>query len=105
MTKRLTRRAEADGIKAVWFGNRECFLEGECGYTEAEKLAHYEDLEEQGRLHIVPKPFWDKIMEHLIKMDCPHEHGLKGFDEDDCKVDDGRCRLCWEMALKVGGEK
>lgn len=47
---RLTRRAEADGVKAVWYGKRDVFLEGEVGYTEADKLAHYEDMEEQGRL-------------------------------------------------------
>ena len=51
---RLTRRAEADGVKAVWYGNRECFLEGEVGYEEADKLAHYEDLEEAGRLITLP---------------------------------------------------
>lgn len=47
---RLTVRAEEDGVKAVWYGEREVFLEGEIGYAEADKLAHYEDLEEQGRL-------------------------------------------------------
>lgn len=47
---RLTVRAEEDGVKAVWYGERDVFLEGEIGYAEADKLAHYEDLEEQGRL-------------------------------------------------------
>ena len=47
---RLIHRAEEDGVKAVWYGEREVFLEGEIGYAEADKLAHYEDLEEQGRL-------------------------------------------------------
>ena len=65
------------------------------------KLAHYEDLEEQGRLHIVPKEFWDKIMEHLIKFECPHEHELKGFNEEECKVDNRRCKECWEKALEI----
>lgn len=100
MTKRLTRRAEADGIKAVWFGNRECFLEGEYGYTEAEKLAHYEDLEEQGRLHIVPKEFWNNVMKSLAEDVCPFDYGLVGLNEADCKVDDVRCKECWEKALK-----
>lgn len=58
---RLTRRAEADGVKAVWFGNREVFLEGETGYAEADKLAHYEDLEEAGRLIELPCAIGDDI--------------------------------------------
>ena len=58
MAERLTVRAEADGVKAVWYGGRDVFLEGEVGYAEADKLAHYEDLEEQGRLIELPcKPF------------------------------------------------
>lgn len=51
---RLTVRAEEDGVKAVWYGERDVFLEGEIGYAEADKLAHYEDLEEQGRLIELP---------------------------------------------------
>ena len=58
---RLTRRAEADGVKAVWYGNREVFLEGETGYAEAEKLAHYEDLEEQCRLIELPCKIGDTV--------------------------------------------
>ena len=52
---RLTVRAEEDGVKAVWYGERDIFLEGELGYAEADKLAHYEDLEEQGRLIVTPE--------------------------------------------------
>ena len=51
---RLTIRAEEDGVKAVWYGERDVFLEGEIGYAEADKLAHYEDLEKQGRLIELP---------------------------------------------------
>lgn len=58
---RLTRRAEADGVKAVWYGNREVFLEGETGYAEADKLAHYEDLEEAGRLIELPCKVGDMV--------------------------------------------
>ena len=54
MAERLTIRAEEDGIKAVWYGDRDVFLEGEVGYAEADKLAHYEDLAEQGRLIELP---------------------------------------------------
>lgn len=38
---RLTVRAEEDGVKAVWYGERDVFLEGEIGYAEA-KLAEME---------------------------------------------------------------
>ena len=58
---RLTRRAEADGVKAVWYGNREVFLEGETGYAEADKLARYEDLEEAGRLIELPCKVGDTV--------------------------------------------
>lgn len=58
---RLTRRAEADGVKAVWYGNREVFLDGETGYAEADKLAHYEDLKEAGRLIELPCKIGDKV--------------------------------------------
>ena len=61
---RLTRRAEADGVKAVWYGNREVFLEGEPGYAEADKLARFEDIEEVGMVYEVfyfkPYERWDK---------------------------------------------
>lgn len=58
---RLTVRAEEDGVKAVWYGEREVFLEGEIGYAEADKLAHYEDLEEQGRLIELPCAVGDTV--------------------------------------------
>ena len=58
---RLTRRAETDGVKAVWYGNKEVFLEGEAGYAEADKLAHYEDLEEAGRLIELPCKVGDTV--------------------------------------------
>lgn len=66
MAERLTIRAEEDGIKAVWYGDRDVFLEGEVGYAEADKLAHYEDLAEQGRLIELPcKPFEKVWVAHL----------------------------------------
>lgn len=64
------------------------------------ELQHYKDLEEQGRLHIVPKEFWDMNMEYLIKDVCPFDYGLVGLNEADCKADDVRCKECWEKALK-----
>ena len=60
---RLTVRAEEDGVKAVWYGEREVYLEGEIGYAEADKLAHYEDLEEQGRLIELPCKIGDTVYE------------------------------------------
>lgn len=67
---RLTRRAEADGVKAVWYGNREVFLEGEPGYAEADKLAHYEDLEEQGRLIEMPCKVGDTVWAICHDVSC-----------------------------------
>ena len=75
MAERLTRRAETDEEKAVWYGEREVFLEGEIGYAEADKLAHYEDLEEQGRLIELPcklKNVIDVIFSHneIVTLMC-----------------------------------
>lgn len=72
--KRLTHRTE-DG-KAFFYGTytKTKTLTDTQGRTfgeVADKLAHYEDLEEQGGLHSVPKPFWDEIMNYLVKYDCP----------------------------------
>lgn len=58
---RLTRRAEAEGVKAVYYGKNDVFLEGEPGYAEANKLAHYEDLEESGRLVELPCKVGDTV--------------------------------------------
>ena len=80
---RLTRRAEADGVKAVWFGNREVFLEGEVGYAEADKLAHYEDLEEQGRHLELPCSEGDTVW-CLSKRQTKCTHENKEFDEYLC---------------------
>ena len=103
---RLTRRAEADGVKAVWYGNREVFLEGETGYAEAEKLAHYEDLEEQGEL----------LNTHqaavILAEAFGYEHpcNFNGIDEwfpeaCDCAdlCPDGKMSAiaCWEKYIKI----
>lgn len=65
---RLTIRAEEDGVKAVWYGERDVFLEGEIGYAEADKLAHYEDLEEQlGKLYGGKMPL-DEVVENLNRI-------------------------------------
>ena len=71
MAERLTIRAEEDGIKAVWYGDRDVFLEGEVGYAEADKLAHYEDLAEQGRLIELPCAVGDTVY-------CLAQYAVKG---------------------------
>ena len=76
MAERLTIRAEEDGIKAVWYGDRDVFLEGEVGYAEADKLAHYEDLEEHGRLIELPCAVGDTVW--FIGRKCVT------CNEDDC---------------------
>lgn len=65
---RLTVRAEEDGVKAVWYGERDVFLEGEIGYAEADKLAHYEDLEEQLEKLYGGKMPLDEVVENLNRI-------------------------------------
>ena len=65
---RLTIRAEEDGVKAVWYGERDVFLEGEIGYAEADKLAHYEDLEEQLEKLYGGKMPLDEVVENLNRI-------------------------------------
>lgn len=67
---RLTRRAEAEGIKAVYYGKNDVFLEGEPGYAEANKLAHYEDLEESGRLVVLPCAVGETVW--LLQTKCKY---------------------------------
>lgn len=54
------------------------------------KLAHYEDLEEAGRLVILPEAFGK---EKFIYSNCLSYIGLKSHCNGDCKG-------CWEAALK-----
>ena len=68
MAERLTRRAETDEEKAVWYGEREVFLEGEIGYAEADKLAHYEDLEEQLEKLYGGKMPLEEVVENLNRI-------------------------------------
>ena len=67
MSERLAIRAEEDGVKAVCYGERDAFIEGEIGYAEADKLAYYEDLEEQGRLIELPCAMGDIV--YLVSQD------------------------------------
>lgn len=94
---RLTRRAEAEGIKAVYYGKNDVFLEGEPGYAEANKLAHYEDLEESGRLVVLPCNVTGKQLSQIVNA-CPSVLGFKN------NCGSHSCEACWEAALKGGGQ-
>ena len=100
---RLTRRAEAEGIKAVYYGKNDVFLEGEPGYAEANKLAHYEDLEESGRLVVLPdRKSRTLLSKALLNSDiCPRNLGMEEIDP--C-TPDADCESCWEAALEGGGQ-
>ena len=74
---RLTIRAEEDGVKAVCYGERDAFIEGEIGYAEAAKLAYYEDLEEQGRLIELPCAVGDAV--YLFSHDIIHPFIINDF--------------------------
>lgn len=95
MTERLTQRNEHGVIGTP----HPMFLQ-----EAIDKLAHYEDLEEQGRLHIVPKELWKTIMTFLANYKCPYEFELEGLyngDEKECEIQSvGVCKECWEKALK-----
>ena len=87
---RLTRKLE-NGKYAQNYTTGDGFF---VGMTEMmQKLGELEDLEEAGRLVVLPKEF-DK--EKFIYSNCPSYLLL----EDHCH---GDCKACWEAALK-GGE-
>lgn len=82
---RLTVRAEEDGVKAVWYGERDVFLEGEIGYAEADKLAHYEDLEEQDRMIKLPCAVGDKV--YLFANNTIYPFAVNGFEINKYEVE------------------
>lgn len=100
MAERLTMTSDKGGL-AFTFD-----LDITCGPSEmqkivklAEKLKHYEDLEEQGRLIELPNNIsLDVLIEELCNYQsgCPSNLGLK----ENCKLS---CEQCWIAALK--GEK
>lgn len=61
-----------------------------------EKLAHYEDLEEAGRLVVLPEGDRKELIYKALSYSdiCPHHVGLK----DCCHM--GACKNCWETALR-----
>lgn len=84
---RLTRKLE-NGRYAQNYTTGDGFF---VGMTEMmQKLGELEDLQETGRLVVLPKEF-DK--EKFIYSNCPSYLSLK----DHCN---GDCKTCWEAALK-----
>jgi hypothetical protein len=111
MTERLTKRStdttHENGVCCTHFNGKECQeFAGNCAHgckwEEAvwSKLAHYEDLEEQGRLMVLPEGFdAQALKEELIKRHCP---SFIGLDDLGCKagksVKVSSCFECWEKA-------
>ena len=60
----------------------------------AEKLAEYEDLEEQGKLLKLPAAIGDEIF--FIFMDCP-----KDYKEEYCRDHDGSCENCPHIVPEI----
>ena len=98
MAERLTVRGattQRDIDKLLELSNDNQFGRNEAYY----KLQHYENLEEQGRLIILPE---DMDLKKLIKCTdgdglCPRDVGLT----DRCELS---CLECWLAALKGADE-
>ncbi len=61
------------------------------------KLAHYEDLEEQGRLVVLPEGYTiEDLAECAASGTCPSELGLP----TPLHCNHHTCYACWEAALK-----
>lgn len=113
MTERLTKRStdttHENGVCCTHFNGKECQeFAGNCAHgckwEEAvwSKLAHYEDLQEQGRLVVLPEEL-DKetFAKHLALTACPAFVGLKDWQgTENCKDTTECCKECWEKALK-----
>ena len=65
-------------------------------HAVCEKLAYYEDLEEAGRLVVLPEGDRKELIYKALSYSdiCPHHVGLK----DCCHM--GACKNCWETALR-----
>lgn len=61
-----------------------------------DKLAHYEDLEESGRLVVLPEGDGRTLLISALAHSeiCPHNCGLKEY----CHI--AGCKDCWEAALE-----
>lgn len=64
-----------------------------------EKLKHYEDLEESGRMIILSKEFnKDYLFRVLSSEECVVHFG--GKEPEECN--NANCEKCWKAALKAG---
>lgn len=71
--------------------------------VDASKLAHYEDLEEQGRLVVLAEGLDKrKMFADLSDKWCPHCFGMDDYMDTDKKKCEKElyCKECWEKALK-----
>ena len=105
--KRLTHRNE-DGKAAVWvYADPDKPAEVIAAQRKAEeavieKLAHYEDLEEAGRLAVLPEGYCIKDLVYCASAEhCPSDFGLPTLLH--CNHTD--CEDCWEAVLKGGGQE
>lgn len=103
---RLTTKGNIRGMDGYWVETQ--YIEdldpfetdGDLYWLAISKLAHYEDMEEAGRL-IVLKPRTDiakdNFISALVNSDavCPEDMGFEQEDSD-CKHG---CRKCWEKYL------
>lgn len=68
-----------------------------------DKLAHYEDLEEQGRLVVLPEEFdRERVADIILEQYCPSYFGIEDLETCIEFSEEGRqkCKECWEAALK-----
>lgn len=93
---RLTRKLE-NGRYAQNYTTGDGFF---VGMTEMmQKLGVLEDLEEAGRLVILPEGFGrQRLFNLLAEDDCPDRFGLPRLDT----CNGTKCEACWEAALKGG---
>lgn len=91
--ERLTKRTEnstavyntASGDPVKWGNNR---------YKVLQKLAEYEDLEEQGKLLKLPAVIDETIF--FIWMGCP-----KDYEEEYCRDHEGSCENCLHRVPEI----
>ena len=103
MTERLTERFANDIYckQEVYACDDDCF---DCPHFRQMivKLAHYEDLEEQGRLVVLPEEFDRKrLLDIIADLVCPRYVGLEDWGHDEEKCPSAGCNECWETALKI----
>ena len=105
MTERLTKRINERIIQISLGWAMENVSntaeEDEVLFPAIDKLAHYEDLEEQGRLVVLPEKLDPKRLLNIIAdLVCPRYVGLEDWGHDKEKCPSAGCNECWEMALK-----